>query len=277
MPFFMGYYRSCVNDIVPYAEANNIGLLTNASSRWSTRTDRFNKLWDYDCPHIVDPGGYTVLNKHGKYPWTVEEYHEWLTETETEFTWASVMDYVCTEKFDDQFTADERMEMTFENTLKQFEMEPDYTLLPVLQGRDVDDYVAFYDRLVDHGIPVEYVGLGSIQGISNTDEVVTIEETIRQRCPKIERIHGFGVKATAFKKGSTFDTADSQAWSYAPTNGNVYRYEDGRMYEEELHDDSRARTFESFKNYYRYTSGLMEDAAVATTVQSTLSGHAGDE
>lgn len=254
--FYMTYARSRPDDIVPYAEANQIGLMTNAAHRWSDAKGTFLDMWGYDTHRIVDSGGYNVQSNYGGFPWSVREYHEWLTANKDQFDWAACMDLACEERFDHLHTVDERMGKTLDNTIEQFDMDPEYDLRPVIQGRSVEDYIAFYDRLEDHGIPTESVGLGTVCRISSSKEIVETEREIRERCKNVEEIHGFGVKIQAFKMGATFDTADSQAWVYAASNGNVYLDKGDRL-ETKHSDDSRRRTVESFKNYHSYVSRLI--------------------
>lgn len=258
--FYMTYARSRPDTIVPYAEKHNIGLMTNGAHRWSDATDRFLDLWDYDCPHIVDSGGYNVQSNYGSYPWTVGEYHRWLTAQSDRFDWAAAMDLACEERFDDLHTVRERVDETVENTVRQFNLDPGYELRPVLQGRSVAHYVWCYDRLVERGIPVEHVGLGTVCRISSMTDIVETEQAVREACSKVETVHGFGVKVNAFKFGATFDSADSQAWVYKPSNGYVVRDGWDRLIETH-EDDSFTRTVESFKHYHAYASRLKAKAS----------------
>lgn len=276
----MTYARSRPKELVPWIEDNNVPLLTNAIHRWSersTKKDGFLSMWEYDTDHVIDAGGYNVQAKWMKendlsqlgveryrndapfYPWTVEQYHNWLCEHTNEFEWASVMDYACESRFDDLWNVQHRMEATLENTIKQFNMNPDYNLLPVLQGKSVEEYVESYDYLKDHGIPVDYVGLGTICRLSSEKEIVKLEQKIREKT-KVKKIHGFGVKVASYKHGATFNTADSQAWVYGASNGKVYRLNkndnDLSISHHKLPDDSKTRTVESFKNYYAYVTWL---------------------
>jgi hypothetical protein len=274
--FFMTYARSRPNELVPWIEENNVPLLTNAVHRWSENTDRFLSMWEYDTTHVIDPGGYNVQNRYVDrggnitqdptetldqespfYPWTIDEYHNWLTEHSHEFEWAAAMDYTTVDQFDSLWTKEERIERTFDNTLKHFSKNPEYKLLPVLQGTCLEEYIEFYERLRDYGIPTDHVGLGSIQPISSSGELVDLERELRE-ATDIQRIHGFGVKVNGFKQGVTFDTADSQAWCYAPTNGRCLIDDGDKLREIQMGNDSLTRTVESFKNYYKYVTRLQQ-------------------
>lgn len=285
--FYMTYARSRPTELVPWIEEHSVPLLTNAVHRWSTNTDRFLDMWEYDTPHVIDAGGYNVMaswvSQSGSvvaeysdrdiinevasetpfYPWTVDEYHEWLATHSDEFEWATVMDYACEDRFNELWDYEDRVDATFDNTVKQYSIlqdsDADYKLLPVLQGRTVDEYVTFYERLERAGIPTDHVGVGTICRLSSEKRIVDLEQRIRERIGNT-RLHGFGIKVNAFKHGATFDSADSQAWVYDASNGRVLlNTPDGLR--RISHDNSKVRTVESFKHYYAYVTKLQQGTA----------------
>ena len=282
--FYMTYSRTRPNELSPWIGEHDVPILENALHRWSDAKEAFLPMWEYETPHhVIDAGGYNVMasvvDQQGSltvdlsvvdaelesdvpfYPWSVEQYHEWLCEHESEFEWACVMDYACEDRFNELLSVEERRELTFETTLKQFELledsNSDYELLPVLQGRSVDDYVEFYERLEDHGIPVDYVGVGTICRISSEKKLAEYETQIRERTG-VEALHGFGIKIDAFRHGAEFETADSQAWVYHPTNGRAVLDDGDRLRRVDMSDNSLARTIASFKHYYSYVGRLQQ-------------------
>lgn len=290
--FYMTYARSRPNELVPWIEEHSVPLLTNAVHRWSENTDRFLPMWEYDTPHVIDAGGYNVqrawvaertdfygaMEKHHAleavendplahweelgcdepfYPFTVGEYHEWLSEHSEEFEWATAMDYACEEKFDPLWSVEKRREATIENTIAHYDLDPDYEVLPVLQGRSVDDYVDSFEQLEDHGIPTDHLGIGTVCRMSSEKRIVRFENEIRDRIGDV-RLHGFGVKIEAFKHGGTFESADSQAWVYPASNGKVVLDDGNRLRSVKMPDNAKVRTVESFKNYYSYVTRLQQ-------------------
>lgn len=260
--FYMTYNGNRYKHLLlPAANANNIPIMRNAYDRYSTATNQFLELNDVPTTGnlVIDSGGFNVLNERMKhYPWTVAEYHEWLDALDIEFNWAAIMDFACESRFNDLLSKEERMQKTLENTIAHYDLEPDYPLLPVLQGRTLQDYLEFYDRLDEHGIPTEYVGLGTVCRQSNTTTIVDIERGIRANTD-IEKIHGFGVKITAFKLGATFDTADSNAWNMEPSNGNIV-FDGGEKLDVYKSENPRRRAYRSFLEYYKYASRLQQNA-----------------
>lgn len=280
--FYMTYSRERPSELIDWIEAHDVPLLTNALHRWSDARDDWLDMWCYDTGHVIDAGGYNVqgervgldgsvtddeesineelMDPSPFYPWSVKQYHEWLSEFSDEFEWATAMDYACEERFDAVWDVDGRIEATIENTVAHFEYDPDYQVLPVLQGRSVDDYVYTYERLRDQGIPVDHIGLGTVCRLSSTSEIISVEQELRERIDT-DTIHGFGVKVDSFKRGATFDTADSAAWVYDPSNGrtSLIERQDGEIQKvvREEQSSSMLRTVESFKSYYTYVSSLL--------------------
>lgn len=288
--FYMGYtYRHGKEQITDFAERYGAGFLTNAHGRWSERTERFNELWTYDCPNVLDSGGYNVMSQHVDrwgnctsdestveteldkqspfYPWTIEEYHDWLHEEGDTLDWAAAMDYACEERFDVLWSVEDRVQATIENTIRQHELrerdDSDYNFLPVLQGRTVDDYVRCAEIYENAGIDISYVGLGTVCRLSSEKKIVDIEKEVRERT-NVEQMHGFGVKIDAYKFGADFETADSQAWIYNASYQNltVLKENDDGSYSIAPHEDhntDKERKVHGFKAYYAYVNWIIND------------------
>jgi len=279
--FYMTYSRDRPNELIPWIEEHSVPLLENALHRWSHNSESFMDMWEYDTDHVIDAGGYNVQSTFADrwgnlkvepskveselesdapfYPWTVEEYHEWAAENSDEFEWVTVMDYACEDRFSELWSVDERVEATIDNTVEHYSHDPDYNVLPVLQGRSVEEYVQSYERLKDQGIPVDHVGIGTVCRLSSTEEIIELENNVRERIDA-NIIHGFGVKVDSFSRGARFDSADSAAWVYGPSNGEMYllrQDDDGDIRKTTVEEDSSLlRTVESFKTYYTYVSWL---------------------
>jgi len=169
----------------------------------------------YAGRYVLDSGGYTAMDEFGgEFPWTVAEYHEWARAMYDAhpFEWVAPMDLACEESFDEEISVAERVDRTIENTLALLDHDPAYPVLPVLQGRTVEEWLSCYDRLRDHGVDPDYAGVGTLCRQTSGGRIKDIIRALRTRTD-IEAFHGFGVKATAFTSGAQFETADSQAWS----------------------------------------------------------------
>jgi hypothetical protein len=214
----------------------------------------------YAGRYVLDSGGYTAMDEFcGDFPWTVTEYHEWAKAmyADQPFEWVAAMDLACEPAFDDVVSVSERIDRTVENTIALLDHDPEYPVLPVLQGRTVDSWLACYDRLRDHGIDPDYAGIGTLCRQTSGNDIKKIVRAIRTRTD-IDAFHGFGVKATAFKYGAQFETADSQAWSWPLMFGQKYTIDErtGDMKRVGYDDHDAAVHRESFESYYEHVSGL---------------------
>lgn len=215
--------------------------------------------------YVLDSGGYTAMDRFGgDFPWTVAEYHEWAQAmyARKPFDWIAVMDLACEPAFDDVISVEERITRTIENTVALLDHDPEYPVLPVLQGRTVDQWLDCYDRLRERGINPDYAGIGTLCRQTSGRDIRDIARAIRTRTD-IKAFHGFGVKATAFKHGAKFETADSQAWSWPVKYGiklTLDNNEPPRLHREKYDDDAENVHGESFKSYYTHAHRLQREA-----------------
>jgi len=257
---FEGPYQPQVNRI---ADEFNIGILKNAYHRFSQSTGDWLEVRHHPqtAPLVIDSGGFNVLRDgYSEYPWSVEDYHGFLTEYPREFDWAAVMDFVCSPQFNHLKSKQNRLDQTLENTIAHYDLDPDYQLLPVLQGESIHDYLSFYDRLNDHGIPTDVVGLGTLMRISGECEIKRVEQGVRANTD-VDRFHGFGIKVSSFKVGASFESADSRSWGDASRHKKVY-IDDGDRLIKRPHDrdTSKFAVLRSFHDYYNYAHRLQSTA-----------------
>jgi len=156
-------------------------------------------------------------------------------------------------------TVDERIDTTIENTLSLLECDPEYPVLPVLQGRTVDQYLECYDRLRGHGVDCEMVGIGTLCRMKSGRAIAETERALRART-NAEAFHGFGIKTTAFKHGARFESADSNAWSFAFNYGEKYTLSNDKPPELRREPYGESPHAESFRSYYTVTSRLQREA-----------------
>jgi len=249
------FYMTCEkrNRIKEIIETEKVPVMQNVMLYHNGES--FREFNCYDTRYVVDSGGYSAMNEYGgDFPWSVREYHNWLQQTHKRapFDWAAIMDLACEPAFDGDMTVKERQDRTLENTIAHFELEPEYPLLPVLQGRTVQQWLEYHDRLKDHGIPTEYVGVGTLCRQSSTKQIAKIESQLRAGT-NIKAMHGFGVKISSFNHGARFESADSQAWSWPTKFGNKYTLtgENPPQIQSVDYQDSKAAHRESFEAYWK--------------------------
>lgn len=171
-------------------------------------------------PWFMDSGGFTELNKHGRWTVTPEEYAELATVVHARvgnLDWIAPQDWMCEPQVIAKtgLSVREHQERTVANGLRLRELAPELPWRYVLQGYTVDEYLHCYDLYRQAGVDLaaeELVGVGSVCRRQNTDE---IHDVFRELHGLGLRMHGFGVKSQGFRKYARYLTsADSLAWSY---------------------------------------------------------------
>ena len=262
-PEFIMTVNSNRRQLEPLVEDGDILVMRNVMQFRNTDSLRVSK--PYAGRYVLDSGGYTAMDEFGgEFPWTVSEYHEWARKMYAEhpFEWVAVMDLACEPAFDDEISVAERIDRTVENTVALLDHDPSYPVLPVLQGREINQWLTCYDKLRDYGIDPDYAGIGTLCRQTSGNRIKEIVRAIRART-NIDAFHGFGVKSTAFKAGARFETADSQAWSWPIKYGIMLELAEEsptRLRRVDVNDcdaDVHRRTFEA---YYKHTSRLQREA-----------------
>lgn len=198
-------------------------------------------------PYCIDSGGFTELQKHGRWRLTAVEYVALIRRLVGELgpdlcKWVAPQDWMCEEivirggvarrglRFhgtrearglqpgdpEQDLTTAVRIHQrnTVINLIELRRLAPEIKFIPVLQGQTIDDY-AYCDQLYSEaGIDLAaepVVGLGSVCRRQATAE---IEEIVSHFHAKGYRLHGFGVKTLGLERyGSKLVSADSLAWS----------------------------------------------------------------
>lgn len=181
------------------------------------------------APWALDSGGFTELQKYGRWTITPEQY---VTEVRRYrdaigmLDWAAPMDWMCepwiiagghrgTEYFvGTGLSVEEHQRRTVDNLLELRALAPDLPFIPVLQGWTLADYLRCADMYAAAGVDLAsepVVGLGSVCRRQATTEIGQIVTTFADRGV---RLHGFGVKTRGIAEyGDDLSSADSLAWS----------------------------------------------------------------
>ncbi len=163
---------------------------------------------------ILDSGGFSELGLHGRYTIGESEYLEVIERFCPEF--AFCQDWMC-EPFMVENTGksvEDHQELTITSYLNLSAKSK--RILPVLQGYDMGDYLNHVEMYRKAGVFANYFGLGSVCGRQKMAVLPLIIAEIKQIAPSI-RLHGFGVKTTAFRNpyvAKNLFSADSQAYDY---------------------------------------------------------------
>ncbi|MFE5037100.1 hypothetical protein [Streptomyces sp. NPDC056683] len=198
-------------------------------------------------PFAMDSGGYTELQRHGRWRSTPQEYvdeirryiaelgddmvlwvapQDWMTEPWTIFGgWHDGLLFAGTREArglgpddpEQDLTTAVRLHIryTVDNFLELRRIAPDLRIIPVLQGQTLDDYKHCAALYAAAGVDLTaepVVGLGSVCRREATTEIAAIVAYFADRGLNL---HGFGVKSSGLNLyGNELTSADSQAWSF---------------------------------------------------------------
>jgi len=194
------------------------------------------RVSDFDVAEwIMDSGAFTEVTKHGGYQRPPEEYAAQVDRWSRcgQLLAAATQDWMC-EPFALESTGlslDDHQRLTVEryDRIRQAVTRGTY-VLPVLQGFQPGEYVEHVRAYGDRLPPGAWVGVGSVcKRNGSVGEIEAVLGAIKNERPDL-RLHGFGLKLTAFTSAYARDclySADSMAWSYSARkqgrNGNDWR------------------------------------------------------
>lgn len=172
------------------------------------------------APWVLDSGGFTELNLHGRWETTEAQYAEAVevyAEHVGQLAWAAPMDWMC-EPFvlaKTGLSVAAHQHRTVENYCRLTADYPHLPFIPVLQGWERDDYercAGMYQKAGVDLFALPVIGLGTVCRRQHTAEGKEIVGALWRAGLKL---HGFGLKSLGLADyGRWITSADSLAWSY---------------------------------------------------------------
>ncbi|MER5303662.1 hypothetical protein ABT039_29945 [Streptomyces lasiicapitis] len=188
------------------------------------------KLYPALGRYAIDSGGFSELQRHGRWTRTPRQYIDDLRRIWDHvgpYDWAAQQDWMCESAirhggtFGGQYFAGtglstvEHLRRTVANFLELRSLAPDLRIAPVVQGETIADYercLNLYDRAGVNLAAEPVVGLGSVCRRQSTREGAQIVTALAAHSL---RLHGFGFKTLGLAKvGHLLASSDSAAWSY---------------------------------------------------------------
>lgn len=188
---------------------------------------------------IMDSGAFTEISTHGEYRQEPEVYaaeiDRWAAVGELEL--AVSQDYMCEPFILERTGLDVQTHQR--KTIERYDRirnASSATIMPVLQGYAIEEYLNHADAYGDRLRPGMRVGVGSVcKRNTSVQQVEEILCAIRDARPGL-LLHGFGVKTTALGSSLVWEclhSADSMAWSFAARKSGL-----------DAHDWRQAKQFE---------------------------------
>lgn len=184
-------------------------------------------------PWALDSGGFTELDKFGRWTISPEQYADEISawsERIGGMEWAAPQDWMCEPLIRRKtgLSVAEHQRRTIDNVIRLRELGA-AQVIPVLQGWTLLDYTAHVQQYADAGFRLTeepLVGVGSVCRRQATTEAV---EIFRELSGMGFRLHGFGVKKLGLiQMRGMIASADSMAWSIharhvAPLPGHTHK------------------------------------------------------
>lgn len=236
--FYLGIHRPAW---LARPEFADVPVFISRRVFYDPRRSKYNKkLPRATGRYAIDSGGFTELQKHGRWTITPAEYVAFLRRLWNEvghFDFAAPMDLMCEPwvilggthdgityagsrhhlaNAQPDWTLDdyvrEHQRLTTANYLELRHLAPELPILPVIQGWKRDDYIRHVRDYRAAGVDLRWAAAGSMCRRQNTDEAADIIDTIRAM--GVQRIHAFGFKIQGVRQcWYQIDSADSMSWS----------------------------------------------------------------
>jgi hypothetical protein len=185
------------------------------------RLDRRKSLPRALGPWALDSGGFSEVTTRGGWTVSPKDYVARVRRYAQEIgnlQWAAAQDWMCEPEAlaASGLTVEEHQAHTVANYLELRQLAPELPFVPVLQGWTVGDYWRHQEAYERSGVDLAalpLVGIGSICRRKNVHTPGIVAHTLARDGLKL---HGFGLKTTAFELGTADDlaSADSLAWSF---------------------------------------------------------------
>lgn len=179
-----------------------INVMYSAAGFWDGRRWRRGKWLSQAGRRWLDCGGYTMLNKHGDYPFSIDNYLNLVAHLRPNYY--ATMDYPCEPDISRNLglmTNEQRIEATVDNakkTLARATLVGSGQVVPIIQGYTLDEYCHCLDLHQAARTIRPYMAVGSMCRRIDDDELERLIIGIRQHSYSIgvERLHFFGLKLT---------------------------------------------------------------------------------
>lgn len=201
----------------------NCHIMIVASAWWDNDRQRF-KVLRAPANHVssicIDCGGFTAAKRWGKYPWTFQQYIDWIYEEsrDVKLDFCAIMDYACEPGVNRSTyqTNIDRINQTIKNEASLIDLAPDLPWLPVLQGNTLKERAYDLNRRRELGqLPDSYAGIGSVCGRGAVGAIEAVR-FYRRQLPGVE-YHGFGMHIQALDRDDVYFSIkswDSYSWNW---------------------------------------------------------------
>ena len=194
-----------------------------AAAYWDNARGRF-RMHRPPADHIksicIDSGGFTAARRWGRYPWTIEQYVDFVraVSRDVPLDFCAILDYACEPGVDRSTyrTNRGRIKATIRNDAACRAAAPDLPWLSVLQGDSLEERA--FDLVLRARVgmlPTDYAGVGSVcgRGVAGARSAIKF---YADHLPGV-KLHGFGMHIQALDDDAVFGALrswDSYTWNW---------------------------------------------------------------
>lgn len=168
----------------------------------------------------LDSGGFSEIDKYGKWMTTPEHYvgrvQRYVDEVGM-LDWASPQDWMCEPQMLEKTgkTVAEHQALTVANLLDLRELAPELPFIPVLQGWEPVDYLRHVELYEWAGVDLTREPLVGVGSVCRRESMPVAEVIFEQLAALGLSLHGFGLKKKGVRTNRRrLRSSDSMAWSY---------------------------------------------------------------
>lgn len=174
----------------------------------------------------LDTGGYLLLNKYGRYPFSPDNFANLVSQLQPDFY--GTPDYPCEPDISrglrGLMSNEERIKATVEQAVKLAELEPLLgrrpQMVPIIQGYSLDEYIYCLDLYKNAAMLRPYMAVGSMCRRANSPELLAILPRLHDYAESlgVHALHLFGLRLTCQVQAVAGHiwSQDSAAVFYAP-------------------------------------------------------------
>ena len=172
------------------------------------------------APWALDSGGFTELNKHGKWETGPETYAKEVRRFRDEIgmmDWAAPQDWMCEEKVLQKTGLSVRHHQmyTLLNYVTLLNLDPGLPWIPVLQGWTMGDYLDHVEMYLKAGVDLSKAPVVGVGSVCRRQATIRTSLLMTWLADEGLKLHGFGVKISGLRVyRQHMASADSLAWSY---------------------------------------------------------------
>lgn len=171
------------------------GFWDDEAKEWR-RGAKFKKSFGF---RFLDCGGFTMLNKHGEYPFSVVNYANLIARLGPDYY--ATMDYPCEPEISRSLSLEknkERIEATVKNAeaLAEWECQIPGKMVPVIQGYELDEYLYCLRLYEEADLIRDYMAVGSMCRRISDEQLGKLIPGLYYAANKLGcyKLHFFGLK-----------------------------------------------------------------------------------